>query len=160
MIYNYMRDEYVNKFDIILHLQRLIQSSSYDGDYNQGFVDGIDFVKGFIETLDSIQSSSDCIDREVTKEHIYASETNGRPLHRLELNELISEIDEIPHCLPNMQWISCRKKLPIYGQKVLTYDGNICWVEARIPYVLDKDGNEIEGDWWVSDDVDHEERLQ
>ena len=58
-----------------------------------------------------------------------------------------------------MVWIPCSERLPEYGEKVLTYDGVTCWVEARIPFVLDEKGEELKAEWWVSDDVDHEKRY-
>jgi len=36
------------------------------------------------------------IDADEYKEHLYACETNGRPLHMMELNERLATVDEAP----------------------------------------------------------------
>ena len=40
------------------------------------------------------------IDQDYVKEHLYACETNGRPLHKLELYELLDVINDIPTIIP------------------------------------------------------------
>ena len=65
--------------------------------------------------------------------------------------ELSPTIDAEPH------WIPCSKKLPEYFEPVITWDGHCYFVEKRIPYIRDEDGNPIKGKWWVSDDYDEEE---
>lgn len=68
-------------------------------------------------------------------------------------------LDMAIKALEQTRWIPCSERLPEYGEKVLTYDGVTCWVEARIPFVLDEKCEELRAEWWVSDDVDHEERY-
>ncbi len=43
-----------------------------------------------------VPEHGDLIDRDYVKEHLYACETNGRPLHTLELCELLDAINDIP----------------------------------------------------------------
>ena len=69
------------------------------------------------------------------------------------LEELIDEaptIDTKPH------WIPCSKKLPEYFEPVITWDGHCYFVEKRIPFIRDEDGEPIKGEWWVSDDYEEE----
>ena len=39
------------------------------------------------------------IDADEYKEHLYACETNGRPLHMMELNERLATVDDAPTIL-------------------------------------------------------------
>lgn len=56
------------------------------------------------------------------------------------------------------RWIPCSERLPEYMEPVLTWDGGAYCVEKRIPVIRDSDtGEEIPGDWWVSDDYDEYE---
>lgn len=68
---------------------------------------------------------------------------------------------EYLHQLPSAdqdRWIPCSERLPEYMEPVLTWDGGAYCVEKRIPIIRDSDtGEEIPGDWWVSDDYDEYE---
>lgn len=59
-------------------------------------------------------------------------------------------IDAEPRLIP------CSKKLPEYFEPVITWDGHCYFVEKRIPYIRDEDGDPIKGEWWVSDDYEEE----
>ena len=50
--------------------------------------------------LVEIPPHGDLIDRDYVKEHLYACETNGRPLHKLELCELLDAINDVPTIIP------------------------------------------------------------
>lgn len=69
----------------------------------------------------------------------------------------IIHINEMPTIDTEPHWIPCSKKLPEYFEPVITWDGHCYFVEKRIPYIRDEDGNPIKGEWWVSDDYDEEE---
>ena len=45
----------INRQALIEHLRRTIEASSNDGDYNEGFNDGMDFAACFASTLPSAQ---------------------------------------------------------------------------------------------------------
>lgn len=66
-------------------------------------------------------------------------------------------IDEQPTVDAEPHWIPCSERLPEYFELVITWDGHCYFVEKRIPYIRDEDGNPIKGEWWVSDDYDEEE---
>lgn len=62
-------------------------------------------------------------------------------------------IDEQPTIEPKHgEWIPCEERLPDYMTPVLTWDGHAYYVEKRIPYIFDAQGEHILSDWWVSDD--------
>lgn len=48
------------------------------------------------------------------------------------------------------QWIPCSERLPEYYDAVLTWDGDYCTTEMRIPCIRGDDGEPIESEWWVS----------
>lgn len=52
------------------------------------------------------------IDADYTKEHLYACELNGRPLHKMELEEVLAAIDEVPTIEAEPRWIPCSERLP------------------------------------------------
>ena len=66
-------------------------------------------------------------------------------------------IDEQPTVDAEPHWIPCSERLPEYFEPVITWDGYCYFIEKRIPYIRDEDGNPIKGEWWVSDDYDEEE---
>ena len=57
----------ISRQTLIEHLRSTIEASSNDGDYNEGFNDGMDFAACFASTLPSAQSEiikcKDCIHR-------------------------------------------------------------------------------------------------
>ena len=89
-----------------------------------------------------------------------ALEKDGYVLHRTYQQDektMVYEtkrIEDIPTAQPEPKWIPCSERLPEYNESVLTWDGNTFFVEKRIPYIRDDDGEPIEGDWWVGDEYD------
>jgi len=70
---------------------------------------------------------------------------------------LCERIDALPSAEPH--WIPCSERLPACFEPVITWDGHCYSVEKRIPYIRDKDGDPIKGEWWVSDDYDELEET-
>lgn len=50
-----MKDDLISRQTAMLHFQRTINACDSDCDYNQGFIDGMEFCLGFIKTLPSAQ---------------------------------------------------------------------------------------------------------
>lgn len=66
-------EELISKQAAISHFQRIVESCSLYGDYNQGFIDGIEFCSNFLGCLPSEQPErlTDC-DFETIRIHMNA----------------------------------------------------------------------------------------
>ena len=63
----------INRKEVIAHFQRTKEASSTNGQYNEGFVDGLDFCIAFISTLPPAHSKrGQWISRMTTKDCEYA----------------------------------------------------------------------------------------
>lgn len=101
------------------------------------------------------------IDADVVIKHIeeyWEMVKLGKPSRGM--TAVIQNIKTIINSLPTVDaephWIPCSKKLPEYFEPVITWDGHCYFVEKRIPFIRDEDGEPIKGEWWVSDDYEEE----
>ena len=74
----------------------------------------------------------------------------------IDINDFEEKLKSMPTIDAEPHWIPCSKKLPEYFEPVITWDGHCYFVEKRIPFIRDEDGEPIKGEWWVSDDYEEE----
>ena len=86
-------DDLISRQALIEHLRRTIEASSNDGDYNEGFNDGMDFAACFASTLPSAQP-----ERKTGEwiTHYYKLGTE-----RYECNVCHNRIGDTPYYCPN-----------------------------------------------------------
>lgn len=101
----------ISRAEVVGHFQRLKEASETNGQYNEGFVDGLDFCISFISTLPSAESQW----IPFTKRPLTDEEKADFPRHK-----------EILNC-----------PLPDDGQSILVTDGSTVWKDE---YYYDFEG--------------------
>ena len=126
----------ISRTETVEHLRRMLEATVSNTDYDEGFIDGVQFAISTVSTMPPAQP-------EPTDEQV-AEYCKRRCLH-------VVTDDFFRVAQPEPHWIPCSERMPETGVEVLTYYGAFDYIEIQT--FEDGRWENQRGDWQDLDDI-------
>ena len=141
----------ISKTETVEHLRRGLEATVPNTDYDEGYIDGIEFGISTVSTMPTVQPQS-------TTGQLNDSAQSTDLINRqqaIDALDCINGTEEVlrslPSAQPELQWIPCSERMPETGVEVLTYYEAFDYIEIQT--LEDGKWENQRGDWQDLDDI-------